>query len=64
MPELKTEKRAATASPKKDYCWLCAEQFPMSELVEDDNPYIKDETDPKDKNYMCKRCVEADEYGA
>lgn len=33
----------------------------MSELIEDDNPYIKDETDPKDKNYQCKPCADKDD---
>ena len=47
--------------PKTGYCWKCAEEFPMSELIEDDDPYIKDETDPRDKNYQCKKCAEADE---
>jgi len=45
----------------KGYCWKCAEEFPMSELIEDDNPYIKDETDPKDKNYQCKPCADKDD---
>lgn len=44
------------AKPKTGYCWKCAEQFPMSELIEDDDPYIKD--DPRDKNYQCKACAE------
>jgi hypothetical protein len=50
-----------TAMGKTGYCWKCAEQFPMSDLIEDDNQYIKDETDPKDKNYQCRPCAEADE---
>lgn len=44
----------------KGYCWECGEEFPMSELIEDDNPYIKDETDPNDRNYHCKACEGAD----
>lgn len=42
---------------KKSYCWKCGDEFPMSELIEDDDPYIKDETDPHDKNYQCKACA-------
>jgi len=45
------------AKAKTGYCWKCADEFPMSELIEDDNPYIKDETDPNDKNYQCKACA-------
>jgi len=47
--------------PKTGYCWKCGDEFPMTELIEDDDPYIKDETDPRDKNYQCKKCAEADE---
>ena len=43
------------------YCWKCGDRFPMSELVEDDDPYIKDETDPNDKNYQCKVCAAKDD---
>ena len=46
---------------KTGYCWKCADEFPMSELVEDDDPYIKDETDPNDKNYQCRACAKKDE---
>lgn len=42
---------------KTGYCWKCAEEFPMAELIEDDDPYIKDETDPNDKNYHCRPCA-------
>lgn len=46
---------------KSAYCWKCAERFPMSELVEDDDPYIKDEMNPREKNYQCKDCAEKDD---
>jgi len=49
---------------KTDYCWKCGDKFPMSELIEDDDPYIKDEDDPNDKNYQCRPCAEADEEDA
>jgi hypothetical protein len=49
------------AKEKTGYCWKCADEFPMSELIEDDDPYIKDETDPRDKNYQCKKCAEGDD---
>lgn len=50
-----------TRLESKGYCWKCAEEFPMTELIEDDNPYIKDETDPNDKNYQCKPCADKDD---
>ena len=46
--------------PKTGYCWKCADEFPMAELVEDDDPYIKDELDPNDKNYQCRPCEARD----
>lgn len=48
----------------KGYCWKCAEQFPMDELVEDDDPYLKDGPSDRDKNYQCRPCAKQDEDDA
>lgn len=59
-------------STKKDYCWRCAEEFPIKEMIVDTDPYIQDEDAPqRDDDYIpakyrvrvCKPCHKKEEDG-
>lgn len=51
-------------STEKDYCWRCAEQFPVSDMIVDTDPYIYDGgtiradgyIPEKERYRVCKKC--------
>jgi hypothetical protein len=57
-------------STGQDYCWICAEQFPIKDMVVETSPYNQMEDDaieddgyikPENRVRKCKACVKREE---